>query len=269
MLKKMPIIFILAVFINNAFASNEITNIFNLPTAQTTGSNIFLFDVGHRYLDVNRHTTNINMTIGYGFTDWFDIYAGFAFKNKDVLASTKINILNDFSMNNIFSLALFLGGGYKDTAEVNNSVSLTYADKNALEAKTVIKDSDRPSYFGQIILEKHLLGNRWSIAIVPTYAGNTNFYGIKSKDDFSAGCGFSTEIFIFDRVAIAGETIINIYGFALKYANYNVGIKYAGYRHTFAIWIGNSAGYSPVEYIIGNSDTTPKISFNFTREFDM
>jgi hypothetical protein len=77
------------------------------------------------------------------------------------------------------------------------------------------------------------------------------------------------EFFIFDRVAVCSEAITNLYGFAFKYMNYNAGLKYAGYRHTFAIWIGNSAGYSPVEYIAGNRVLTPKVSFVFTREFDI
>lgn len=269
MLKKSLSILFLLILINNAFASNEITYLFNLPTCQTTGSNIILFDLGHRYLDVNRHTTNINMTLGYGITDWLDVYAGYSFKNKDIIASTKINILNDFSENDLFSLGLYLGGGYKDTNQVNDAVSLTYADKNAREAKTIMKDSDRTSFFAQIILQEHFFSNRFSIGIVPTYANNTNFYGIEAKDDYSAGCGFLAEIFILDRVAICGEAVMNIYGFAFKYVSYNAGIKYAGYRHTFAVWAGNTPGYSPVEYVTGNNIATPKISFAFTREFDL
>ncbi len=62
---------------------------------------------------------------------------------------------------------------------------------------------------------------------------------------------------------------MNIFGFAFKYMNYNAGIKFAGYRHTFTLWIGNSAGYSPVEYVTGNNKMTPKFSFAFTREFDI
>lgn len=250
-------------------ASNEVTNIMNLPTCQTTGSGIILFDVGHRYLDVNRHTTNINITFGYGFTDWLDIYTGYSFKNKDIVLSGKATVLNDFSSDAPFSLALVVGGGYKDTNEINNSVSTSYADKDHAQSTTVLESKDRTSYFAQIVLQKHLFGNRWSIGLVPMYAYNTNFYGIESKDDYSAGTGISTEIYIFDRVALCGETVINIYGFAFKYANYNVGIKYAGYRHTFTIWVGNSPGYSPVEYMVGSNVNTPKISFDFTREFDL
>jgi hypothetical protein len=251
------------------YASNEVTYLMNLPTCQTTGNDLFLFDVGHRYLDVNRHTTNINITLGYGITNWLDIYTGFAFKNKDIVASVKANILNDLSSNAPFSLALVLGGGYKDTNEVNNSISLTYADKDGRKAETVLDSKDRPSYFAQIVLQKHALKNRLSLGLVPTYAYNTNFYGIESKHDYSAGCGISAALYIFDRLALTGEVIMNVYGFAFKYMNYNVGIKYAGYRHTFTLWVGNCAGYSPVEYIVGNTVTTPKLSFAFTREFDL
>ncbi len=257
------------ILISSLYANNEVTYLLNLPACQTTGSEIFLLDVGHRYLDVNRHTTNINITLGYGLTSWLDAYAGFAFKNKDVVASAKATMLNDFTANASFSFAFVLGGGYKDTNEINNSISLTYTDKGARKAKTVLDSKDRPSYFMQAVFQKHLFGNKFSIGLVPTYAYNTNFYGIKSSQDYSVGCGLFADIYILNRVALCVEAIANIYGFAFKYMNYNAGIKYAGYRHTFTLWIGNSAGYSPVEYIAGNNVKTPKISFAFTREFDL
>jgi hypothetical protein len=271
-MKSKIIIMIVAMVLGiiiNAHAANEVTNIMNLPTCQTTGSKIVLFDVGHRYLDVNRHTTNINITFGYGFTDWMDAYAGYSFKNKDIIASGKVTILNDFSSGGLLSFAIVAGAGYKDTNQINNSVSTSYADKDHSKSTTVLDSKERASYFAQVVIQKHLFANRFSIGVVPMYAYNTNFYGVKSKDDYSAGAGFSTEIYIFEKVALCGETVINMSGFAFKYANYNAGIKYAGYRHTFTIWIGNSPGYSPVEYIVGSPVNTPKISFDFTREFDI
>ena len=249
-------------------ANNEVVYVFNLPTYQTTGSGIFLFDVGHRYLDVNRHTTNINISLGYGITNWLDIYTGFAFKNKDIVGSFKATIV-DGTNKGLFSFAFVAGGGYKDTNEMNNSVSLTSADKDGRKSTTVLDSKDRPSYFSQVVIQKHFFSRRFNIGMVPTYAYNTNFYGISSKQDYSAGVGAFAEIFIFDHVALCGETVMNLYGFAFKYMNYNAGIKYVGYRHTFSLWVGNSSGYSPVEYIVGNNVYTPKISFAFTREFDL
>ena len=262
------IIFTLCIIIN-AEASNEVTYIMNLPTCQTTGNNIILFDLGHRYLDVNRHTTNISFSFGYGITDWLDAYTAYSFKNKDIILSAKTTILNDFTSEDFISIALVAGGGYKDTNQINNYVSTSYADKDNAQATTILEKDDRSSYFAEMVFQKHLFDNRWSLGFVPMYAYNTNFYGIKSKDDYSAGFGLSTEIYFFDRVGLCGEIIINTFGFAFKYANYNAGIKYAGYRHTFTLWVGNSPGYSPVEYMVGNTVKTPKISFSFTREFDL
>jgi hypothetical protein len=271
MIKKIITLTVIMIFgiIIKAYAANEVTNIMNLPTCQTTGSKIVLFDVGHRYLDVNRLTTNINITIGFGFTDWLDAYAGYSFKNKDIIASGKVTLLNDFSSGSLFSFAIVAGGGYKDTNQVNNAVSTSYADKDHGKSTTVLESNDRASFFVQAVIQKHMFGNRFSLGVVPMYANNTNFYGVKSKDDYSAGTGISTEIYIFNRVALCGEAVINISGFAFKFANYNAGIKYAGYRHTFTLWIGNSPGYSPVEYMVGSPENTPKISFDFTREFDI
>ncbi len=261
--------FILFVIISNAYAANNVTYVMNLPTCQTTGSKIFLLDIGHRYLDVNRHTTNINISLGYGITDWFDVYAGYSFRNKDTIGTAKVTLLNDFSSDSPFSLAVVAGGSYRDVNQVNNVLSTSYADKDTAESVYILEAKDRPSYFGQLVIQKYLFSNRFSIGVVPMYAYNTNFYGVDSKDDYSAGFGFETEIYIFDRVALCSEIIINAAGFAFKYANYNGGIKYAGYRHTFTLWVGNSPGYSPVEYMTGNDVTTPKISFAFTREFDL
>lgn len=128
---------------------------------------------------------------------------------------------------------------------------------------------DRFSYFGQIIIEKHFFTNMISLGVVPTFAHNTNFYGFTSKSDSSFGSGGVISIYFLDRFALTGEAVVNLAGFAFKYMNYNAGIKYSGFRHTFALWIGNSSGYSPVEYIAGSAVQTPKICASFTREFDI
>ena len=260
MLKLINIIILFFAFISILYANNEVTYIMDLPTCQTTGNNIILLDIGHRYFDVNRHTTNINISLGYGITGWLDAYAAYSFKNKDAMVSLKSTLMNDFTADSFFSLALIAGGGYKDTNGMNNAVSLSYIDKDARDAVTVLDAKYRPSFFSQIVIQKHLFSNKFSIGLVPTYAYNTNFYGIENTDDYSAGLGAFMEIYIFDRVALIGESVMNYFGFAFKYATYNAGIKYAGYRHTFTLWIGNSAG---------NNVTTPKISFAFTREFDL
>ncbi len=244
--------------------------VFNLPTFQTDGAGVLNLDVGHRYLDVNRHTTNINISLSGGVTDWADVFAGYSFKYKDIVGGARINILDDYKADGGFiSLSLVAGGGYKDTNEINNTVSLSYADKTNVEARTTLDPGERPSGFGQLIIQKHLFSNRFSIGLVPTIAYNTNFYSVHSRYDYSAGSGISTGIYITDRVSVCGEVIMNLYGFAFQYMNYNAGLKYAGYRHTFSLWVGNCAGYSPVEYIVGSTVTTPKLSFAFTREFDL
>ncbi len=253
-----------------ARASGLVPCIFNLPSYQTAGSGVVNLDVGHRYLDVNRHTTNINISLSCGVADWADLFAGYSFKNKDIVAGSKINLLDDHSADSDFiSFSIMAGGGYKDTNGINNSLSLSSADKANVEARTTLDPKDRPSYFGQLIFQKHLFENRFSVGLVPTFAYNTNFYGIESRDDYSAGGGVFLQTYVTDRVSLCGEVVFNLFGFAFKYANYNAGIKYAGYRHTFSLWVGNSAGYSPVEYMAGSTVTTPKLGFAFTREFDL
>jgi hypothetical protein len=253
-----------------ANAHNEVVSTLVLPTSETTGKQIVLLDVGHRYLDVNRHTTNVNISFGYGITSGIDAYVGYSFKNKDTILSSKVNILNDLEdKGSILSLALVAGGGYKDINEINNSASLSYMDSKHVKSVHVLDKKDRISYFVQIPIEKHLYANRVWIGIVPTYAYNTNFYGIKSSKDYTFGTGIALTFFFTDHFAVCGETIMNINGFAFKYMNYNAGLKYAGYRHTFALWISNSSGYSPVEYVVGSAVKTPKICFSFSREFDI
>ncbi len=263
-------ILFLATAVRPAHASGVVPCIFNLPTFQTSGSGVANLEVGHRYLDVNRHTTNINVSLSCGVVDRADIFAGYSFKNKDIVAGSKINLLNDHSSEPDFiSLSLVAGGGYKDTNSINNSLSLSSADGSNVESRTTLDPKDRPSYFGQLVIQKHLFGNRLSLGVVPTFAYNTNFYGIESSDDYSAGSGVFVEAYVTDRLSLCGEVVLNVFGFAFKYANYNAGVKYAGYRHTFSLWVGNSAGYSPVEYMVGNTVTTPKLGFAFTREFDL
>lgn len=260
---------IIAALLTSAEAGNLVPYVFDLPTAQTNGSGIFNLDIGHRYFDVNRHTTNINIALSYGIFNPLDVMLAYSFMNKDITGALKFNILNDFSETDILSLSLYGGAGYKDTNEVNNWFSLTAADKDGVEAVTTLQDSDRFSYFTQVIIQKHLFSNHFSIGIVPSYAYNTNFYQYSTQSDWSAGAGLFTEIFFTDRTAFCGELVMNLGGFALKYMTYNAGFKYAGYRHTFSLWISNSNGYSPVEYMIGNDVLTPKISAAFTREFDL
>lgn len=256
-------------FINSADAGNLVPYIFDLPTAQTNGGGIFNLDIGHRYFDVNRHTTNINLALSYGIIDPLDITLAYSFRNKDIIGALKLNVLNDFSESDLFSLSFNAGTGYKDTNEVNNWFSLTAAGSDGVEAVTTLQDSDRLSAFGQVIIQKHLFSNHFSLGLVPSFAWNTNFYQYDTKSDWSAGTGIFTEIFFTDHAAICGELVVNLGGFALKYMTYNAGIKYAGYRHTFSLWISNSNGYSPVEYMTGNDVLTPRMSAAFTREFDL
>ena len=250
-------------------ASGVVPYIFNLPTCQTNGDGILNLDVGHRYFDVNRHTTNINLAVSYGIFSPLDVMLAYSFRNKDIIGSLKFNILNDFTDSDIIALSLYAGAGYKDTNEVNNWFSMSAADNKHIEAVTTLDAKDRPSYFGQIIIQKHFFSNRFSLGIVPSFAYNTNFYQVDSKSDWSAGSGFMTEIYFTDHASICGELVVNAGGFAFKYMNYNAGFKYAGYRHTFSLWISNSNGYSPVEYMTGSEELTPKISAAFTREFDL
>lgn len=264
------IILLLLLSITPLYSFKAAPYVFNLQNFQTAGSGIFILDVGHRYFDVNRHTTNVNITLTYGIFNTLDITAAYSFKNKDIIGATKFNILDDFSQNNFLSISIYAGGGYKDINQINNTISLSYADKDQIKSQTTLDSKYRTSYFAQIIIQKHFFSNRISFGIVPTYAYNTNFYQIdtKSNKDYSTGTGLFTELFVTDSTSICGELIMNLYGFAFKYMNYNAGLKFIGYRHTFSLWITNSYGYSPVEYSTGNENLTPKISAAFTREFD-
>ncbi len=253
----------------NLFAAGSVPYLFNLPTFQTNGSRIFMLDVGHRYFDVNRHTTNINISLSYGIIDSLDVLLGFSFKNKDIVLNTKYNLLNDFDSKDLLSLSFVAGGGFKDTNAINNSLSLSFADTEKIEAQSTLPMKDRPSFFTQVVIQKHFFSNRLFIGLVPSFAYNTNFFGVHSTYDFTFGTGFLAGFYIFDSVSICSEVTMNIFGFAFKYVNYNAGVKYAGYRHTFTLYIGNSAGYSPVEYLTGNNTWSPKVSFAFTREFDI
>jgi hypothetical protein len=264
------LLFLIFISQTHLYSSQPAPYMFNLQNFTTAGSGIFILDVGHRYFDVNRHTTNVNISLIYGICNILDITTAYSFKNKDIVGAGKLNILDDFSQNDILSISIYGGMGYKDTNQVNNSISLSYANKDQLKSKTTLDSKDRFSYFGQLIIQKHFFSNRVSLGLVPTYAYNTNFYQIETKiyKDYSVGAGFMAELLITDRTSIAGELIMNYAGFAFKYMNYNVGLKYSGYRHTFSLWLTNSYGYSPVEYITGNENLTPKISAAFTREFD-
>lgn len=254
MIRLLGITIIMAALISaqDAFARGAVNAVFNLPTCETYGTGIAQLDVGHRYFDPMIHTTNINIALGYGITDWIDITIARSFLNLDLVGTVKITPLKDFSTDpDIISVSFIGGYGYKQNPE------------------NIIRGEDQPSYFAQAVIEKNLFGNRLSIGAVPTFADNTSFYNFDSRYDQSAGCGFFTQIYLFERISLCGDVTMNIYGFAFKYMNYNAGLKYAGYRHTFSLWAGNSAGYSPVEYCTGSETLKPKVSFAFTREFDV
>jgi hypothetical protein len=271
-MKREVILFAFAAFLISRFASahNESTYLLSLPTTQTTGKRIVLFDVGHRYLDVNRHTTNVNILFGYGVTDWADIYAAYSFKNKDSVASGKVNILNDIDEGgSLLAMSLSAGFGYKDVNEINNTVSMSYFDSTRVKSRYKLKKGDRMSYYVQPVAEKHLFSNRFSLGLVPTFAYNTNFYGLKSSKKYTVSCGVDAAFYFGDRFAVSGELVPKVYGFGFRYMTFNAGLKYTGFRHTFALWVGNSSGYSPVEYAAGSAVLDPKICASFTREFDI
>ena len=271
-MKKQVVVFTCACVIALAGAARGgvVPYVLDLPTFQTSGPGVLILDVGHRYFDVNRHTTNVNIGFSLGLLKKLDVFAGYSFKNKDIVGGGKINLLDDHAADGDFiSVSLLAGGGYKDTNEINNSLSLSRFDDTGIEAQTTLDNADRASFFAQAVIQKHLFDNRLSVGIVPTFAQNTNFYGVTSGDDYSAGGGLFAVVYITDRVALCGEGVANITGFGFKYMTYNAGVKYAGYRHTFSLWVGNSAGYSPVEYMAGSTDTTVKLFFAFTREFDV
>ncbi len=232
-------------------ASGNVNYIFNMQTCQTAGKGIILFDCGHRYFDPEKHTTNVNIGLGYGIFDSWDVYAARAFKNADTVVGTKVNLLDDYSGDSFLSLAFHAGGGYKE------------------DRHKTLKAGERPSLFLQPVVQKNFFTSRFTIGMAPTFAYGTEFYGVDSKYNHSLGCGFFTAYWFMDRVALCGELIMNLYGFAFKYMNYSAGFKYAGYRHTFALWLGNSSGYSPVESIVGNKTLSPRLGFTFTREFDI
>jgi hypothetical protein len=251
-MKKGAMILLCVLLAGPVFAGGMVNNIFFLPTCETTGSGIFLFDVGHRYFDPVRHTTNVNITFGYGITDWMDVYAARSFKNMDSVGMLKLTFLNDMKPKGApISMGILVGGGYKEDTE------------------KVLQSSDKSSGFAQFIIQEHLFKNRVSLGVVPTYAWNTNFYNFYAKYDQSAGVGGFFEAYVTDRISVCGELIANLFGFGFKYMAYNAGLKYAGYRHTFSLWVGNCAGYSPVEYIVGSEENTLKVGGAFTREFDL
>lgn len=268
MIEKVITVLVIIFSTVGAFASAVVPYVFNLQTCMTNGSGIYNLDVGHRYFDVNRHTTNINIALTYGIFDPLDVSAGYSFKNKDIIGALKYNILNDFSASDFIALSIYGGAGYKDANYVNNTFSISAADKSKVESRTTLASKDRTSYFAQIMIQKHLFNNRFSFGIVPSFAYNTNFYQINTKSDYSTGTGIMTEIYVTDRTSLCGEVVMNLAGFACKYMNYNAGFKYAGYRHTFSLWLSNNNGYSPVEYMTGSLNLRPKISAAFTREFD-
>jgi len=235
-----------------AYSRGAVPYIFHLPTAETYGKRILLFDVGHRYFDPVKHYTNVNISAGYGIIDSLDIDIGFSFKNNDLVYSLKYTPLrDDTDQNGALSVSIMAGGGYK------------------VDTEKLIPDSDQPSFFTGLIMQRHFFKNRMSIGLVPLFAWNTNFYEIESSYDFSLGLGSFVEVYFVDRFSVCAEVAMNFYGFAFKYMNYNVGFKYAGYRHTFSLWISNSSGYSPVEYLAGSTTLEPRVSFAATREFDL
>jgi len=269
MYKKIFLLSFIIIFIRTGWpASAVVPYVFNLPACQTGGDGIINLDVGHRYFDVNRHTTNVSIALSYGLFNPLDITAAYTFKNKDIIGAVKYNVFNDFSGTDFIGLSLYGGAGYKDTNQVNNTFSMSSADDSNVESVTTLDSKDRFSYFGQVIIQKHLFNNRFSLGVVPSFAYNTNFYQIETKSDYSAGTGVMAELYFTDRIALCGELVINLGGFAFKYMNYNAGFKYAGYRHTFSLWVSNNNGYSPVEYMTGSDEMTPKLSAAFTREFD-
>jgi len=242
----------LIIFSASVYSGEAVPYIFNLPTSTTSGARILVFDNGHRYFDPEKHSTNVNIAFSYGITDSLDVSLARSFKNRDTVAGLKYTFIrDDLTEDNFLSLAFVGGVGYKE------------------DTNHILKKSDRISFFLQTVIGKHLFMNQLGLGFVPVFAYNTDFYNYSSGKDFSIGAGFFVEVYIFDRISLCGEIIMNLYGFAFKYMNYNAGIKYTGYRHTFSLWIGNNGGYSPVEYITGNTVLEPRAAFAFTREFDL
>jgi hypothetical protein len=53
-----------------------------------------------------------------------DVYAAYAFRYKNITASTKLTVLNDFTSDAPFSLALFAGGSYRTQNQINDLISI-------------------------------------------------------------------------------------------------------------------------------------------------
>lgn len=267
-MKKISVYLIILFTVTNVYAVESVGTMFNLPLYQTANEDFLILDVGHRYLDVNRHTTNVNVGAAYGLTKSFEIDAAYSFRFKDSVLQGKYNLFNDEKKKDFLSLSFIAGGGYKDFNGINNSVSISYIDDNDVMAESIMESEDRYSGFTQIVIQKNFFNKLFSLGIVPTYAHNTNFYNIDSKSDYSAGTGVFCMIHITEDLIVSSEVAMNLYGFAFKYMTYSAGIKYLSYTHTFSLWFGNNSGYSPVEYMAGSSVLTGKVGFSFTREFD-
>jgi len=233
----------------------------NLPTTTGIDAGRFLFRVSHRF----SASVSTGYDAFYGFDSPAFVLIGFGYGLTDRLSLTldRANIFQELD-----------AGVHFVVAEEDESLPFSLAVHAGIGLATE-KLPDRGRFDGKNI-KMHFeasfvrqVSERLSFLIVPAYAANTNHWADDRDGTFSIGVG--GRYMIFEDMSLIAEWVPVLAGYKDRGNGWAFGLEKKIGGHVFQIFVLNSGGLTPAQYLPGgdlllkNGDF--RIGFNIYRRF--
>jgi hypothetical protein len=226
-------------FENPSFAG---TRIVNLPTAQTLNKGEFLFRISHRFLppiSSGRESfagldgpAYILLSLGYGITDNMMMTIGRTNNYQEWELYADWRVLDQARTGAVpLSCALHVGGNVVTQEQPEGT------------------DWSGRFRFSALVTISHQINERVSLALVPAYSSNTNFWDPASDGTFALGLG--GRILTFDDVSLIGEWIPVLAGYEDFADGWGLGVEKKLGGHLFQLFVTDAYGLPASQYLVG------------------
>jgi hypothetical protein len=115
----------------------------------------------------------------------------------------------------------------------------------------------------------HQLNANLSFLLVPAFSSNTNFWEPDSEGTFALGMG--GRLRLFDDVSLIAEWVPALTGYKDRFSSWGLGAEKKIGGHVFQVFITNSIGLLPSQYLTGGDlglgDGDFRFGFNIFRSF--
>ncbi|HMA55024.1 MAG TPA: DUF5777 family beta-barrel protein [Acidobacteriota bacterium] len=232
------------------------TRLINLPTTTTPDKGDVLIQISHRF----------DSPIRGGFDDFFglDGYAnvflavGYGITNNLTVSVGRARLFREFELAADWLVAeQGVTAGLPFSATLHGGVSLA-TEPNPDETK----------FYAAVSLARQFT-RRFSILVVPSIVTNANHFALNPESTFSLGLG--GRYMILENFSIIAEWVPVLSGYKDIESGWGLGIEKKIGGHVFQVFLNNSLGETPAQYLPGGNlrlrDPDFRIGFNIFRTF--